>query len=77
MAHQLRSGGCHNATDLTESNGPPQGLVHLISLEIRQTTFGHLLGFGDAAEDALLATFREIMAVEVDDGVVFDLSGVN
>ena len=35
-----------------------------------------LLGFGDAAEDALLATFREIMAVEVVDGVSFDLKGL-
>ena len=35
-----------------------------------------LLGFGDAAEDALLGTFREIMAVEVDDGVSFDLKGL-
>ena len=35
-----------------------------------------LLGFGDAAEAALLATFREIMAVEVDDGVNFDLKGL-
>ncbi len=35
-----------------------------------------LLGFGDAAEDALLATFREIMAVEADDGVSFDLKGL-
>ena len=35
-----------------------------------------LLGFGDAAADALLGTFREIMAVEVDDGVSFDLKGL-
>ena len=35
-----------------------------------------LLGFGDAADDALLGTFREIMAVEVDDGVSFDLKGL-
>jgi predicted nucleotidyltransferase component of viral defense system len=35
-----------------------------------------LLGFGDAAEDALLATFREIMAVDLDDGVSFDLKGL-
>jgi hypothetical protein len=31
-----------------------------------------LLGYGDAAEGALLATFREIMAVELDDSVSFD-----
>jgi len=41
----------------------------------RATRDVDLLGFGDAAEDALLATFREIMAIEVDDGVVFDLDG--
>ena len=41
----------------------------------RATRDVDLLGFGDAAEDALLATFREIMAVEVDDGVSFDLKG--
>jgi len=35
-----------------------------------------LLGYGDAAADALLGTFREIMAVEADDGVVFDLEGL-
>jgi hypothetical protein len=39
----------------------------------RATRDVDLLGFGDAAEDALLQTFREIMAVEVDDGVIFDL----
>ena len=42
----------------------------------RATRDVDLLGFGDAAEDALLATFREIMAVEVDDGVRFDLKGL-
>ena len=42
----------------------------------RATRDVDLLGFGDAAEDALLATFREIMAVEVDDGVSFDLNGL-
>ena len=42
----------------------------------RATRDVDLLGFGDAAEDALLATFREIMAVEVDDGVNFDLKGL-
>jgi len=35
----------------------------------RATRDVDLLGFGDAAEDALLATFSEIMAVEVDDGI--------
>ena len=42
----------------------------------RATRDVDLLGFGDAAEDALLATFREIMAIEVDDGVSFDLKGL-
>ncbi len=42
----------------------------------RATRDVDLLGFGDAAEDALLGTFREIMAVEVDDGVTFDLDGL-
>lgn len=35
-----------------------------------------LLGFGDAAEDVLIGTFREIMLIEVDDGVTFDLKGL-
>ena len=42
----------------------------------RATRDVDLLGFGDAAHDALLGTFREIMAVEVDDGVSFDLKGL-
>ncbi|MEI7464154.1 MAG: nucleotidyl transferase AbiEii/AbiGii toxin family protein [Burkholderiales bacterium] len=42
----------------------------------RATRDVDLLGFGDAAEEALLGTFREIMAVEVDDGVSFDLKGL-
>jgi predicted nucleotidyltransferase component of viral defense system len=42
----------------------------------RATRDVDLLGFGDAAEDALLATFREIMAVEVDDGVSFGKKGL-
>lgn len=42
----------------------------------RATRDVDLLGFGDAAEDALLATFREIMAVDIDDGVTFDLDGL-
>ena len=32
-----------------------------------------LLGFGDPSQDAMLAAFREILAVVVDDGVEFDL----
>lgn len=42
----------------------------------RATRDVDLLGFGDAADDALLRTFREIMAVNVDDGVSFDLKGL-
>lgn len=42
----------------------------------RATRDVDLLGFGDAADDALLSTFREIMAVEIDDGVRFDLKGL-
>lgn len=42
----------------------------------RATRDVDLLGFGDAAEDALLKTFREIMAVELDDGVSFDLKSL-
>jgi len=42
----------------------------------RATRDVDLLGFGDAAEDALVDTFREIMAVKVDDGVSFDLKGL-
>jgi len=42
----------------------------------RATRDVDLLGFGDPAHDALLGTFREVMAVEVDDGVSFDLSGL-
>jgi predicted nucleotidyltransferase component of viral defense system len=42
----------------------------------RATRDVDLLGFGDPAHDALLATFREVMAVEVDDGVSFDQNGL-
>jgi len=42
----------------------------------RATRDVDLLGFGDAAADALLGTFREIMAIEFDDGVIFDLKGL-
>ncbi len=31
-----------------------------------------LLGFGDPSEDAMLATFRDVLSQEVEDGVVFD-----
>ena len=42
----------------------------------RATRDVDLLGFGGPAHDALLATFREILAVEVDDGVSFELKGL-
>jgi predicted nucleotidyltransferase component of viral defense system len=42
----------------------------------RATRDVDLLGFGDPAADALLGTFREIMAVEVDDGVAFDVENL-
>jgi predicted nucleotidyltransferase component of viral defense system len=35
-----------------------------------------LLGFGDPAQDALLATFREVMTIEADDGVAFDIDAL-
>jgi predicted nucleotidyltransferase component of viral defense system len=35
-----------------------------------------LLGFGDSDPQAMLAVFREICTVEIDDGVVFDVAGL-
>jgi predicted nucleotidyltransferase component of viral defense system len=35
------------------------------------------LAFGDADPDAMLGVFREICAVETDDGVVFDIAGLS
>jgi predicted nucleotidyltransferase component of viral defense system len=35
-----------------------------------------LLGFGDPDPQAMLAVFREICAVEIDDGVVLDVAGL-
>lgn len=35
-----------------------------------------LLGFGDQAHDALLETFREVMTIEADDGVTFDIDAL-
>lgn len=31
-----------------------------------------LLGFGDPSDEALLATFREVMSIDTDDGLTFD-----
>lgn len=42
----------------------------------RSTRDVDLLGFGDTADDALLGAFREVMAIDVDDGVRFDLKGL-
>ena len=42
----------------------------------RATRDVDLLGFGDASEDALLSTFREIMVIEADDGIHFDLKNL-
>jgi predicted nucleotidyltransferase component of viral defense system len=36
-----------------------------------------LLGFGDPDPQAMLALFREVLAVEADDGVVFDVEGLS
>jgi predicted nucleotidyltransferase component of viral defense system len=35
-----------------------------------------LLGHGDPSPDSMLATFREICGVKIDDGVVFDVDGL-
>lgn len=42
----------------------------------RATRDVDLLGFGDAAPEAMLVTFREICAIVVDDGLVFDGDGM-
>jgi hypothetical protein len=42
----------------------------------RATRDVDLLGFGEPAQEAPLVTFRGIMAIEADDGVVFDLKGL-
>ncbi|MEX0880635.1 MAG: nucleotidyl transferase AbiEii/AbiGii toxin family protein [Thermoanaerobaculia bacterium] len=44
---------------------------------IRPTRDADLLGFGDLSEEALAATFREILALDVEpDGLTFDLSSL-
>ncbi len=35
-----------------------------------------LLGFGDPSDDALLTAFREVMTIGVDDGIAFDVAGL-
>jgi predicted nucleotidyltransferase component of viral defense system len=42
----------------------------------RATRDVDLLGFGDATEDTLLTTFREIMSIEAEDGIHFDLKSL-
>lgn len=42
----------------------------------RSTRDLDLLGFGNSDPQAMLAVFREICAVEIDDGVVFDVAGL-
>lgn len=39
----------------------------------RPTRDVDFLGYGDPAPEAMLVTFREICAIEVDDGIVFDV----
>jgi predicted nucleotidyltransferase component of viral defense system len=43
---------------------------------LRPTRDLDLLGFGDSDPQAMLVVFREICAVEIDDGVVFDVAGL-
>jgi predicted nucleotidyltransferase component of viral defense system len=33
-----------------------------------------LLGFGDPSDESLLTTFREVMSIDIDDGVTFDVA---
>jgi hypothetical protein len=42
----------------------------------RRTRDLDLLGFGNAEPEAMLATFREICSIEVDDGVTFDAASL-
>ena len=42
----------------------------------RATRDVDLLGIGNPAHDALLATFREVMTIEADDGVTFDIDAL-
>lgn len=42
----------------------------------RTTRDVDLLGFGDPSHEALLAAFREIMTIEANDGVTFDLKAL-
>ena len=42
----------------------------------RPTRDVDFLGYGDPAPDAILVTFREVFAIEVDDGIVFDVDAL-
>lgn len=42
----------------------------------RPTRDVDFLGYGDSAPDAMLVTFREICAIEVNDGMVFDINAL-
>ena len=42
----------------------------------RPTRDVDFLGYGDPAPEAMLVTFREICAIEVDDGIVFDVDAL-
>lgn len=42
----------------------------------RPTRDVDLLGYGDPAPEPMLATFREICAISLDDGIVFDVEGL-
>lgn len=42
----------------------------------RPTRDADLLAFGPDDVDAMVATFREICAIRVDDGIVFDIAGI-
>lgn len=44
---------------------------------LRPTQDLDLLGFGDSDADAMLAMFREVCAVPVDDGVTFDVAALS
>ena len=43
----------------------------------RPTRDMDFLGYGDPAPDAMLVTFREICAIEVDDGIVFNVDALH
>ncbi|WP_380872104.1 hypothetical protein ACFB49_30520 [Sphingomonas sp. DBB INV C78] len=47
-------------------------LTSWFDLPMRPTRDVDLLGFGDADSEAMLETFREVFAIEFDDGVRFD-----